>query len=84
MHHKKTDLKVFFIVKPKEGWVHMAFFGYDNDKDLQVCFLVTHVYCRATEFLSFCGRGSVRQYLSLGVVMARRIQMTQERCKLSS
>ena len=33
-------------VIPKEGLAgapaHQSFFGYDNDKDLMVCFLVTH------------------------------------------
>ncbi len=37
-HHEKTDLKVF--VSPP---AHQSFYGYDNDKDLKVCFLVTHV-----------------------------------------
>ncbi len=72
--HKKTDLKVFVVVVPKEGWAllfknicHMmsaesnseksvsyqkkdargharpSFFWYDNDKDLEVNFLVTHL-----------------------------------------
>ena len=29
--HEKTDLKVFVVVIPKEGWVR-----YDNDKDFVV------------------------------------------------
>ncbi len=44
--YEKTDLKVFVIVIPKEGWACMAapsFFWYDNDKDLKICFLVTRV-----------------------------------------
>ena len=36
--HGQTDLKVFVLVRPKEGWAHVA--GDDNDKDLKVCFLV--------------------------------------------
>ena len=82
---QKTDLKVFVVVLPKEGWAHVdehiliwvwhrllkntiyevkrvnskksvsyqkmdgrghahaSFFGYDNDKDLNVFFLVTHL-----------------------------------------
>ncbi len=32
-HHKKTDLKVFVVVKPKEGWAwpRPYFFWYDAD-----------------------------------------------------
>ena len=29
--HKKTDLKVFVVVIPKEGWPHPSFFWYDTD-----------------------------------------------------
>ena len=39
--HEKTDLKVFVVVIPKEGWARMA--DNDNDKELKVCFLVTRV-----------------------------------------
>ncbi len=43
--HEKTDLKVFIIVIPKEGWAWPppSFFWYDNDKDLQICFLVRRI-----------------------------------------
>ena len=57
MHHEKADLKVFVVVIRKEGlggWsppdggsrigrapARQSFFGYDNDKDFKVCFLVT-------------------------------------------
>ncbi len=42
--HEKTDIKVFVDVIPKEGrWLRPSFFWYDNDKDLNVCFLVTCV-----------------------------------------
>ncbi len=54
--HEKTDLKVFVVVIPKEGWVlpvipkkdgcawrRPSFFWYDNDKDLKVCFLVARI-----------------------------------------
>ncbi len=41
-HHKKTDIRIFVVVIPKEGLAgrspapaHQSFFGYDNDKDLK-------------------------------------------------
>ena len=34
--HEKTDLTVFVVVIPKEGW-------YDNNKELKISFLVTRV-----------------------------------------
>ncbi len=29
--HEKTDLKVFVVVIPKEGWPRPSFFWYDTD-----------------------------------------------------
>ncbi len=44
---EKTDLKVFVVVIPKEGWARVAaptlLLVFYNDKDLKVCFLVTHL-----------------------------------------
>ncbi len=37
---------VFVVVIPKEGWhllQNVIYEGYDNDKDLKVCFLMMHV-----------------------------------------
>ncbi len=56
MHHEKTDLKdsadiidyileksVSYQKKDGRGHARPSFFWYDNDKDLKVCFLVTHL-----------------------------------------
>ncbi len=41
-YHEKTDLNVFVVVISKEGLAGWGL-GYDNDKELKVCFLVTHI-----------------------------------------
>ncbi len=38
-----SEKSVSYQKKDGRGHPHLSFFWYDNDKDLKVCFLVTHV-----------------------------------------
>ncbi len=40
-----SEKSVSYQKKDGRGHVHPSFFWYDNDKDLEVCFLVTCVRC---------------------------------------
>ncbi len=40
------EKSVSYQKKDGHGHVRPSFFWYDNDKDLKVCFLVTHVKCQ--------------------------------------
>ncbi len=46
MRHEQTALRSLSLPYPKKDWGAtgcQSFFGYDNDKDVKVCFVVTHV-----------------------------------------
>ncbi len=45
MKSKDPNSKKSVSYQKKDGRGHarQSFFGYDNDKDLKVCFLVTHL-----------------------------------------
>ena len=47
MMSAESNLEKSVSYQKKDGRVHArpSFFGYDNDKDLKVCFLVTRIKC---------------------------------------
>ncbi len=40
------EKSVSYQKKDGRGYAHPSFCWYDNDKDLKVCFLVTHLICQ--------------------------------------
>ncbi len=60
-HHKKTDIKVFVVVIPKEGWARVAppsFFWYDTDfSEFDSADLINYILEKSVSYHKKDGRG---------------------------